>query len=423
MKNILKFLLETEKLKKMPRTGWRLMGIKNPETIAEHSFRVAILTWALAKIKKIDTKRAIKIALFHDLCEVYAGDMTPFGYYLQLPKNKKEKKTVLMRWVRLSQKEKIKRAKKKFEKEKRSLMKLIRDLSPWTKRDIFSAWIDYEKRISKEGRFVKQVDRIETLIQSIEYFGTKKEIGGTSWWEGTEEIVEDPLLLEFLGAIQQRFYHKKRDKKDKLPNVLDFVLKIGKLKKIQRRCWTIRKVKNPETIASHAFFLSLMAFLVNSEKKLKINEERMLKMALTSFLPTVYSSQRTPYDYLLRNKSESEKEKILKRWFRLSRKEKKERFLREYRREKKALEKLTSDLPLYLRSEIIRLWEEFKTKSSPEGYFLGQMEVLVVLLQALQYWERNKKFPIETFWEWAFESSDNPVNFEFMDICKKKFYK
>ena len=91
MKNILKFLLETEKLKKMPRTGWRLMGIKNPETIAEHSFRVAILTWALAKIKKIDTKRAIKIALFHDLCEVYAGDMTPFGYYLQLPKNKKEK--------------------------------------------------------------------------------------------------------------------------------------------------------------------------------------------------------------------------------------------------------------------------------------------------------------------------------------------
>ena len=82
MKNILKFLLETEKLKKMPRTGWRLRRAKRPETIAEHSFRVVILVWLLAKIKKMNTKRVIKTTLFHDLCEVYAGDITPFGYYI-----------------------------------------------------------------------------------------------------------------------------------------------------------------------------------------------------------------------------------------------------------------------------------------------------------------------------------------------------
>ena len=77
------------------------------------------------------------------------------------------------------------------------------------KKSIFPAWIDYEKRISKEGRFVRQVDRIETLVQAIEYFGTKKETGGTSWWESTEEVVEDPLFLDFLKIIQERFYHKK----------------------------------------------------------------------------------------------------------------------------------------------------------------------------------------------------------------------
>ena len=56
---------------------------------------------------------------------------------------------------------------------------------------------------------MRQVDRIETLVQAIEYFGTKKETGGTSWWESTEEVVEDPLFLDFLKIIQERFYHKK----------------------------------------------------------------------------------------------------------------------------------------------------------------------------------------------------------------------
>ena len=422
MKNILDFLLAIEKLKKMPRTGWRLRGIKNPETIAEHTFRVAVLSWLLAKVRGINEKRAIKIALFHDLCEVYAGDMTPFGYYLRLPKSRKERKKFLSKWVRLSQKEKIKRGRKQFKKEKESLLRLIKKLGALTKKDIFSSWMDYEKRISKEGRFIKQLDRIETLIQAIEYFGTKKELSGTSWWESTEEVVEDPLLIDFLKVIQERFYHRKVNKKNKLASILDFIIKAGKLKKVQRRCWTIRKVKEPETIGGHIFSLSLTAFLISSERKIKLNEERMLKMSLVSLLPNIYIKEKTPYDSLLRNKNKKEREEILKKWFRLSRSKKREKFLKGYRKEKKALEKITSSLPIYLRSEIIRLWEEFKTKNSPEGYFLRQIEVLVVLLQALLCWKKDKKFPIDAFWEWSFEVSDNPVNFEFMDVLKQKFY-
>lgn len=75
-----------------------------------------------------------------------------------------------------------------------------------------------------------------------------------------------------------------------------------------------------------------------------------------------------PYDNLVGIKNEEDREEILRKWFCLSRK--KERFLKGYKREKKVLERLTSNLPLYLKSEIIRLWEELKTESSPEGYFL-----------------------------------------------------
>ena len=40
MKERLEFLIKTNKLKEMPRTGWVLMGERNPEMIAEHTFRV-----------------------------------------------------------------------------------------------------------------------------------------------------------------------------------------------------------------------------------------------------------------------------------------------------------------------------------------------------------------------------------------------
>ncbi len=90
--------MKTEKLKRIPRTGFVWLEIKNPETIAQHAFRVAILNWILAsKVKpKLNLEKVIKISLAHDLCEIYAGDMTPYRELLP--------KEVLKRWIRLPKK-------------------------------------------------------------------------------------------------------------------------------------------------------------------------------------------------------------------------------------------------------------------------------------------------------------------------------
>ena len=118
MKEIVDFLIKINKLKEVPRTGWLLMKVKNPETIAEHTFRMAIFSWFLGKRKNLNVKRIIKTSLFHDLCEVYAGDKTPFFYWNGLRREKKEEEKILLRGVRLSKKEKERRSKKKFEEEK-----------------------------------------------------------------------------------------------------------------------------------------------------------------------------------------------------------------------------------------------------------------------------------------------------------------
>ena len=423
MKNFLNFLLEANKLKTIPRTGWVLMKVKNPETIAGHTFRMVVTAWLLAQKKNLNIKRVIKIALSHDLCEVYAGDMTPFAYYLHLPKNKTKREKILMKWIRLSKKEKNKMGKRKYEIERKSLLKLIKFLKPKLKKEIFSSWLDYERGISKEGKFVKQVDRIETLIQALEYFGTKKEVGGTSWWEGTEEIVDDSLLLKFLNTIQKKFYGRriKSSKEQKeLENVLNFLLEINKLKRMPRKIWQLLGVKNPETVAGHIFTLILMAWIFGQEQP-KLNLKKLLKMALCHELCAVCTGDLTPYDRIL-SKNKKENKKIFKKWLRLSKKEKEKIFLLDYKKEKAALQKLASKLNPPLRKEIIQLWLEYRNHNTLESRFLNQLNALSVLLQALIYQKKDKNFSADFLWEWAFEKCEDPIILEFIEELKKKFY-
>jgi len=422
MKNTLNFLIEIQKLKEIPRTGWVLMKVKNPEMIAEHIFRVAFSAWLLSQKKGLNVGKVLKIALAHDLCEVYAGDMTPFFYWDGLDRGKKRDEKILLKGIRLSKEEKERRWRIKFNKEKESLLKLIFSLKSDLKEEIFFSWFDCKKRLSSEGKFAKQVDRIETLLQAIEYFGPTEVTGGTSWWEGTEEIVEDPLLLEFLKVIQKKFYDKApRLKKNlDLENILDFLLKIGKLKKIPRLYWSLREIKNPETVAGHIFTLAIMAWVFGREKK-ELSQEKLLKMALCHELSAVYTGDTTPYDRIL-PKNEKERKKILERMIRLSKKEKEWIFLADYKQEKKAMEKLTKKLDLPLKKEILELWHEYRTKSSPEAKFLSQLNTLAVLLQGLLYEKKYKEFSTAPLWEWAFENCDDQICLSLMEEMKKRFY-
>jgi len=206
MDKVLHFLIEVGKLKKMPRRGWVLRKIKNPETIAAHTFRMVIMAWVLGQNKKINLTKVIKTALIHDLCEVYAGDTTPYDKILA--KNKKELKELMSKWPRFSKKEKEKNFKEKYKKEYKSLKKLVSGLSPKLKKEIKTLWVDYEKGLTPEGKFVRQLDRVENLLQALEYWKEKKSFAIEPWWVQIEELVDDSVLLEFLEVLEKNF-HKK----------------------------------------------------------------------------------------------------------------------------------------------------------------------------------------------------------------------
>ena len=73
------FLHELGYLKRLPRTGWFLAGVKEPESVAEHSFRTAIVGCLLATMEGADIGRTALLCLLHDSPESRVGDIPSVG--------------------------------------------------------------------------------------------------------------------------------------------------------------------------------------------------------------------------------------------------------------------------------------------------------------------------------------------------------
>lgn len=206
MKNIFNFLIEVGKLKGKKRRGWVAHQIKNSETTAEHIFHLAILVWLLGEKKKINLEKTIKMALMHDLCEVYCPDLTPYDPLLPKDlKNKKKVMEILKRWPKFTISQKIERSNKKYKMESKGLDKLISRLPDNFKKEIKNLWLELEKGATAEARFVKQADKVINFLQGIEYWKKYGKIQHRLWVRWIKEITDDPELLEFVREIENHF--------------------------------------------------------------------------------------------------------------------------------------------------------------------------------------------------------------------------
>ncbi len=208
MNNILDFLINLNLLKGKRRRGWHIHDIENGETTAEHIFHLIFLVWIIGeKRDDIDTERAIKIAMVHDICEAYAPDLTSYDALSikegeeinreELGKNIPEKGRPTT-----EQRKRLQEVKEKLEEE--GLIKLIKPLQNSFKDEIFDLWQEYEKGITAEGRFVKQADKLINLLQGMEYYKKYGKIEHELWIRRGKEVIDDPSLLELLGEIEKK---------------------------------------------------------------------------------------------------------------------------------------------------------------------------------------------------------------------------
>jgi 5'-deoxynucleotidase YfbR-like HD superfamily hydrolase len=175
---LINFLAELMRLKSTPRIGWLLRGVRDVESVAAHSFGVAVIAMLLADRARargidVNVERLLRMALLHDLTEARTGD---------LPSTIK----------RYFGKSAIKAADEAIAKE---VFNQLGDLS----ESYLDLFFDYEHRVSVESRLVKAADKLDLLVQSREY-----EKGGArslqEFWDtadsdfaglGVDELISD----------------------------------------------------------------------------------------------------------------------------------------------------------------------------------------------------------------------------------------
>lgn len=143
------FFHYVERLKIEKREGWRRFGISKGESIADHMYRMSLITMLAPPelSARLDIPRCTKMALVHDMAEGLVGDLTPVDGVPKVEKNRREAET--MDWVA------------------NSLLGKVHGGIPG--QEIRAVWQEYEDSETLESKFVHDVDKIELILQMVEY--------------------------------------------------------------------------------------------------------------------------------------------------------------------------------------------------------------------------------------------------------------
>ena len=183
------FLAIAAHLKAVPRQGWiEKLSIKNPESVADHTFSMAIIGMSLSDSQNYNTEKILKMILLHDLAESITGDFTP--------QQKSEHE--------------------KFILENNAFDKILNYLPENLRKQYFSIWEEYQKNDSKEANFVHQIDKLEMALQAKIY---SKQIKLTDdlkpFFDSAKREIKDPNLLKLFNQICNNQIIKKCQKVQK----------------------------------------------------------------------------------------------------------------------------------------------------------------------------------------------------------------
>lgn len=173
--SLLRFLHLAGRLKATPRAGWRLRGIAAPESVADHSFRLALLAFVLApqSAERLDREKCVAMALAHDLAESVVGDITPYDGVSADEKRRREEATM------------------------REMAEMAGDPS------LFDLWREYDAAETPEARFVKELDKLETALQAAEYVraGLASSEEMREFRDNADRRLATPALRALLAAL------------------------------------------------------------------------------------------------------------------------------------------------------------------------------------------------------------------------------
>ncbi|MCK4589787.1 MAG: HD domain-containing protein [Nanoarchaeota archaeon] len=173
MKKVVNFIYEMGALKHVKRSGWWTINVKDPENVAEHSFRAGLIGYFLAKLEGVDVSRVTLMSLFNDLHEARLNDLHKVGHrYIDFRK-----------------------AETKAHKEQTESLGELGG-------EMFSLHKELQGQKTKEAVVARDADLLENAFQAKEYM----EIGykdAQSWIESIWKIIKTPSAKKMLKELEK----------------------------------------------------------------------------------------------------------------------------------------------------------------------------------------------------------------------------
>jgi putative hydrolase of HD superfamily len=180
-KRIVDFLIASGKLKWVQRSGWVREKVEFPETVAEHSWRLALAVILLAKKLGFSEQKLLKTAILHDLEEIETKD----------PVTQRGSKQIVLH---------------DEEWETDFIINLIDGLEK--AGEIYQSWKVYPRNgagNTKESKILYQLGKLVTCWQALEY-----ELAGEDsrkfdeFWENAYTHVDNEIIISLLKEMEKR---------------------------------------------------------------------------------------------------------------------------------------------------------------------------------------------------------------------------
>ena len=173
IKKLTNFLFELGALKHVKRSGWWIINVKDPENVAEHSFRAGVLGYVLAKMENVDADKVVKMCLFNDLHEARLNDLHKVGH----------------RYI-------------DFKKAETAAHKEQTDSIGDIGKDIFDLHKEFQEQKTKESIVARDADLLENGFQAKEYM----EIGhkdAADWIKNIWKIIKTDSGKKLLKELEK----------------------------------------------------------------------------------------------------------------------------------------------------------------------------------------------------------------------------
>jgi putative hydrolases of HD superfamily len=172
--DLVRFIFELGQLKRVKRSGWWLINNRDPESVAEHSFRCALIGYLIAKEEGADADKVMKMCLLQDICEARLNDMHKLG----------------QRYVDF-------RA-----AEKKAFSEQAERLPEETAVEFKELFMEYHDDGGKEGIIARDADLLECAVTAQEYIHSGYP-EAKSWQENERPLFRTRTARELFRAVTE----------------------------------------------------------------------------------------------------------------------------------------------------------------------------------------------------------------------------